>query len=124
MITTRSIAARRRRLHPVLAELVGAGLLEPLAETIRILFGAFAPEVAALLEHQLLHEDLGVRAQGERDRVARPAVHREGRVAADKMDAREKRVLAQLVDDDALRPGGGLARGGVLHSAGWRAGGG
>src|SRR5882672_10459974 len=71
-----------RTLHPVLAELVGARLFEPLAQSIRVLIGAFGAEAAALFQNLFLDEDLRAGAQGQRDRIARPAVDRERGIAA------------------------------------------
>src|SRR4029453_19360405 len=103
MITNPSIAAPTRlelkvaagspRLHPVLSELVGARFFEPLAQAIRILFGAFAAQASALLEDQLLDEDLGVGPQRQSDRVARPAVDGKRRVPPRQVNSGEERIL-------------------------------
>src|SRR6187551_1552206 len=95
-------AAAAARSHPVLAQLVRARLFQPLAQAFRILLRSLRSEVAALLEDHLLDEDLRPRAQRQGDRVARAAVDGEARIAPGQVDPGEERVLAEVVDHDAL----------------------
>src|SRR5678815_5035896 len=61
--------------HPTLAEVLRIHFFEPLLESLRVRLFPVGLQRLALLEDFLLHEDFGVHAQRERDRVARPAVH-------------------------------------------------
>src|SRR5438034_1042459 len=88
--------AQSGRLHPVLTELVGARLFEPLAQSIRVLVGALGTEAATLFQNLFLDEDLRPGAQGQSDRVARPAVDRQRGVAASQVDARKERVFLEV----------------------------
>src|SRR5690349_14392957 len=81
---------RRDALHAVLAELVRARFLEPLAEPVRVLIGALRMERPALFEDLLLDEDLRLGAEGERDRVGRAAVDRQVAVLARQVDPGEE----------------------------------
>src|SRR5262249_32645921 len=93
-----------RRSHPILAESPPGDVLEPPLQALGIGVSIGA-EGLRFLEHLLLHEDLRLAAQGERDRIARAAVHRPRRAGAREVDAGEKRVVLEVIDHDAVHPG-------------------
>src|SRR5690349_16528488 len=68
------------------------------------MLSALRPKGPALFQYLFLYEDLGVRAKGERDRVAGPTVDVPGGVAAREVDPGEERVVLELVDDDPHDP--------------------
>ena len=65
-------------LHFVLAELVRIQRLEPLLESIRVLLLVREVHGLRVVDDPLIDENRRARSEGQRDRIARPRVDRDG----------------------------------------------